>query len=163
VSHDFRASERLFATLTQVIGRAGRGGGASRALVQTRYPQHPLFAALGAQDYAAFADALLAERTRAGMPPASHQALLTAEAKRLEDALAFLREAVAAARAPAGVRLYDPVPMALARRAGVERAQLLVEASQRSRLHAFLRDWLHALRTGRARARWHVEVDPAEI
>ena len=45
-SHDFRASERLFATLVQVVGRAGRSGGPSRALVQTRFPQHPLFAAL---------------------------------------------------------------------------------------------------------------------
>ena len=93
-SQDFRASERLFATLVQVVGRAGRSGGPSRALVQTRFPQHPLFAALARQDYAAFADALLAERSRAGMPPTSHQALLTAEARRLDDAVAFLRAAV---------------------------------------------------------------------
>ena len=102
-SHDFRASERLFATLVQVIGRAGRSGGPSRALVQTRFPQHPLFAALARQDYAAFADTLLAERGRAGMPPARHQALLTAEARRLEEAVAFLRTAVELAAEPAEV------------------------------------------------------------
>jgi len=163
VSHDFRASERLFATLVQVIGRAGRSGGASRALLQTRYPQHPLFAALARQDYAAFADALLAERARAGMPPASHQALLTAEAKQLDAALAFLRGAREQADAPAGVTIYDPVPMALARRAGVERAQLLVEAAQRGPLQAFLRDWLRGLREQKSSVRWQIEVDPAEI
>ena len=110
-SQDFRASERLFATLVQVIGRAGRSGKPSRALVQTRYPGHPLFAALARQDYAAFADALLAERRRAGMPPESHQALLTAEARRIEDALDFLRHAVELAGAPADVRVYDPVAL----------------------------------------------------
>jgi len=162
-SHDFRASERLFATLVQVIGRAGRSGRASRALVQTRYPAHPLYAALARQDYAAFADALLAERERAGMPPASYQALLTAEARSLDGALGFLRSAVERAADPANVRLYDPVPMALARRAGVERAQLLVEAARRPALQAFLRRWLAMLRAERSAVRWQIEVDPAEI
>ncbi len=162
-SQDFRASERLFATLVQVVGRAGRSGGPSRALVQTRFPQHPLFAALARQDYAAFADALLAERSRAGMPPTSHQALLTAEARRLDDAVAFLRAAVELAENPADVRIYDPVPMALARRAGIERAQLLVESAQRGPLHAFLRAWLGELRARKSGVRWQIEVDPAEI
>jgi primosomal protein N' (replication factor Y) len=162
-SQDFRASERLFATLMQVIGRAGRGGRPSRALVQTRFPEHPLFAALIRQDYAAFADTLLAERRRAAMPPDSHQALVTAEARRIDDALAFLRSAVELAQGPPDVRIYDPVPMALARRAGVERAQLLVEATQRGPLHAFLRSWLGALRSRKASVRWQIEVDPAEI
>jgi primosomal protein N' (replication factor Y) len=162
-SQDFRASERLFATLVQVIGRAGRSGRSSRALVQTRYPGHPLFAALTRQDYAAFADTLLAERRRAGMPPESHQALLTAEARRIEDALGFLRQAVEIGDPPADVRVYDPIPMALARRAGIERAQLLVEASQRGPLHGFLRPWLAALRSQRSAVRWQIEVDPAEI
>jgi primosomal protein N' (replication factor Y) len=162
-SHDFRASERLFSTLVQVIGRAGRSGRASRALLQTRFPAHPLFAALARDDYAAFADALLAERSRAGMPPVSHQALVTAEARQLADALAFLQEAVALAADPVEVRIYDPVPMALVRRAGIERAQLLVEAQQRGALHAFLRGWLEQLRTLKSAVRWQIEVDPAEI
>jgi len=131
--------------------------------VQTRFPAHPLFSALTRQDYAAFADALLGERRRAGMPPESHQALLTAEARHLEDALGFLRQAVDLAAAPSEVRVYDPVPMALARRAGVERAQLLIEASHRAPLHAFLRPWLVELRALKSRVRWQVEVDPAEI
>jgi primosomal protein N' (replication factor Y) len=162
-SQDFRASERLFATLVQVVGRAGRSGGPSRALVQTRFPRHALFAALACQDYAAFADALLAERSRAGMPPTSHQALLTAEARRMDEAVAFLRSAVDLAADPVDVRIYDPVPMALARRAGIERAQLLVESAQRGPLHAFLRTWLGELRAKKSRVRWQIEVDPAEI
>ena len=162
-SHDFRAPERMFATLTQVAGRAGRGGHVSQVIVQTRFPQHPLFTALLRNDYAAFADSQLAERRMAGMPPYTHQALLTAEARTMDRALAFLREARAAAPETADVRLYDPVPMALQRLAGVDRAQLLVEADRRGPLQAFLRLWLGTVRAWRQSIRWHVEVDPQEI
>jgi primosomal protein N' (replication factor Y) len=162
-SHDFRAPERLFSTLVQVAGRAGRGGHASRVLLQTRFPAHPLFAALARHDYAAFADGQLAERRAASMPPYTHQALLTAEARTMEAALGFLREARAQAPVNDDVRVFDPVPMALQRLAGVERAQLLVEADHRGPLQAFLRTWIDGLRAKRSRIRWQVEVDPQEI
>ena len=162
-SHDFRAPERLFSTLVQVAGRAGRGGHASRVLLQTRFPAHPLFAALARHDYAAFADAQLAERRAAGMPPYTHQALLTAEARTMETALAFLGDARERAPAAESIRMFDPVPMALQKLAGVERAQLLVEADRRAPLQAFLRAWLAELRSRRARVRWQIEVDPQEI
>jgi len=167
-SHDFRAPERLFATVLQVAGRAGRSGLPSRVLVQTRYPEHPLFAALRRFDYEGFARSQLAEREAAGMPPFVPQALLTAQAKSLESALAFLGRARALGRAlrePA--TLYDPVPMPLARLAGVFRAQMLVEAPRRGQLQAFLRSWLAQLRGGDAPpapgVRWQIEVDPQEI
>jgi len=162
-SHDFRAPERLFSTLVQVAGRAGRGGHASRVLLQTRFPGHPLFEALARHDYAAFADGQLAERRAAHMPPFTHQALLTAEARTMDGALGFLREASADAPSSDEVRVFDPVPMALQKLAGAERAQLLVEADRRGPLQAFLRAWLESLRARRSRVRWQIEVDPQEI
>jgi primosomal protein N' (replication factor Y) len=165
VSHDFRAPERLFASLLQVAGRAGRGALPGRVLVQTRFPDHPLFAALATQDYTRFADAELAARREAGMPPWSHQALLTAQAGQLDEALDFLRAAVEAGAAlgEPRVRLYDPVPMSVMRVAGVERAQLLVEADARPALQGFLRAWVEGLRARRGRVRWNLEVDPQEV
>ena len=167
-SHDFRAPERLFATLMQVAGRAGRAGLPSRVLVQTRFPAHPLFAALARHDYAQFAQAQLAEREAARMPPATHQALLTAESRKMEAALEFLRAArdqafQQFAAAASNVRLFDPVPMSLQRLAGVSRAQLLIEADQRAQLHALLGGWLTALRAKRTALRWNIEVDPLEL
>jgi primosomal protein N' (replication factor Y) len=162
-SHDFRAPERLFSTLVQVAGRAGRGGHASRVLLQTRFPAHPLFAALARHDYAAFADGQLAERRAANMPPFTHQALLTAEARTMDGALGFLREARAEAPSSDEVLVFDPVRMALQKLAGAERAQLLVEADRRGPLQAFLRAWLEGLRAKRSRIRWQIEVDPQEI
>ena len=61
------------------------------------------------------------------------------------------------------VALLDPVPMAMSRLAGRERAQLLVEANSRRPLHAFLYAWLPALRELRSPARWQLDVDPLEI
>ena len=164
-SSDFRAAERLFALLTQVAGRAGRGGTQGEVLIQTEFPHHALYLALRRQDYRAFADAALLERRQAGFPPFVHQALLRAEAPRLTTALQFLAEAARLGRAlDEHVTAYDPVPAALARRAGRERAQLLVQSASRSRLHEYLAAWFVALSRLRAtRARWSIDVDPLEF
>ena len=164
---DWRAPERLFAQLMQVAGRAGRAELPGEVLIQTQFPEHPLYAALVAHDYAAFAAAQLAEREQAGFPPYTFQAMLRAEAPNLADALAFLATARAwpeAAGHP-DVMLYDPVPMRLARLANLERGQLLVESPSRRALQAFLTAWRDTLAAIRApsRLRWHLEVDPLEF
>jgi primosomal protein N' (replication factor Y) len=162
-SHDFRAPERLFSTLMQVAGRAGRAGLPSRVLVQTRFVSHPLFAALARHDYAQFAQDQLNERAEARMPPLTHQALLTAEARTMDSALGFLRAARERAPLSRAVRMFDPVPMTLQRLAGVARAQLLIESDRRKDLHAVLSGWLDALRSQRTSIRWAIEVDPIEL
>jgi primosomal protein N' (replication factor Y) len=166
-SQDYRASERLFAQLMQVAGRAGRRarsaeGNASEVLIQTRYPQHPLFAAVAAHDYDDFANGLLEERQQAGLPPFIYQALLRAEAKELALALAFLQEA-AGCLLQEGIIINDPIPMTMTRVANVDRAQLLIESGSRPALQAFLKDWIAALRAIRTRVRWSLEVDPVDI
>jgi primosomal protein N' (replication factor Y) len=168
VAHDFRAPERLFAVLMQVAGRAGRAGQASKVLVQTRFPGHPLFAALARLDYRAFAERELAERAAARMPPFVSQALLRAEARSLETALEFLRAAREEGRKTAGhsaIALYDAVPMPLAKLAGAHRAQLLVESASRQALQRWLPMWMQRLRAMHfsPRVRWQIEVDPQEI
>lgn len=169
---DFRAPERLFQQLMQVGGRAGRAVLPGEVLIQTDYPNHPLFQDLVQQDYPSFAHRALQERAQTGFPPITFQAILRADAPEMEVALAFLQHA---ARIGQGwsqgkpdnqkVSLYDPVPMRLARLAQRERAQLLVEARHRPTLQAFLREWvtaLYACRTART-LRWHVDVDPFEV
>ncbi|MEO8411212.1 MAG: helicase-related protein, partial [Propionivibrio sp.] len=167
---DWRAPERLFAQLMQVAGRAGRAELPGEVLIQTEFPDHPLYAALVRHDYPAFADAQLRERQQAGFPPYAFQAMLRAEAPKIADALAFLAAARAwpqltKAGAHADVMLYDPVPMRLARRANLERAQLLVESPSRRALQSFLAAWRVALAAIKvpSRLRWHLEVDPLEF
>ncbi|RAR66740.1 replication restart DNA helicase PriA [Paraburkholderia unamae] len=165
-SHDFRASERLFAQLMQVSGRAGRAGLPGEVLVQTRYPRHPLYHALARQDYVGFANTTLTERRDAHLPPFVYQALLRAEGRTLEAALAFLAQAAAALTAlPAAGRVmaYDAVPLTIVKVMNVHRAQLLVESQSRAALQATLRAWQPALRALRGVLRWNLEVDPLDI
>ncbi|MDP5008299.1 MAG: primosomal protein N' [Glaciimonas sp.] len=166
-SHDYRASERLFAQLMQVAGRAGRaaqkeGGSASEVLIQTRYPQHPLYAAVIAHDYDHFATSLLEERQQAHLPPYIYQALLRAEAKELEIAINFLQQASTCLE-HAGITIHDPIPMSMTRVANVDRAQLLIECASRPRLQAFLTEWMAILRAMKSRVKWSLEVDPVDI
>ena len=178
-SQDYRAGERLFAQLMQVAGRAGRaaqkeGGCRSEVLIQTRYPQHPLYQALKSHDYPRFAADCLLERKQAGLPPFIFQALLRVEAKELAISISFLQQAAAMLTSAAFVDevssdvvdnmvIHDPIPMSLMKMANSERAQLLVESSSRPALHAFLKAWIPALRKLKPRLNWSLEVDPVDI
>lgn len=166
-SQDFRASERLFAQLMQVAGRAGRAaqkqdGNSSEVLIQTRYPDHPLYHALMAHDYHSFANDLLEERQHAAMPPFIYQALLRAEAKELETAILFLKEAAHCLHHP-GITINDPIPMSMTRVHNIDRAQILIESTSRPALQAFLKEWISQLRGIKTAVKWGVEIDPVDV
>jgi primosomal protein N' (replication factor Y) (superfamily II helicase) len=137
--------------------------------VQTDFPAHPVFAALQAHDYDRFARDLLREREAAQLPPVSHAALLLAEAHRREDIDAFLSHAHATACALVGddaidVTVYSPVPAVLARRAGFERGQLVVQSLNRAKLQRFIAQWRGALDAAPARrVRVSLDIDPASF
>ena len=161
---DFRAPERLFATLMQVAGRAGRHRSGAVVWVQTRFAEHPLFAALQVHDYAGFAAQELQAREATGLPPFMFQALLTAQARTLEAAQTLLMQARALIDPlPEGIILCDPVPMPLAQLRGDHRLQMLIESASRPALHAMLGPWVQALHGLRTSARWQLVVDPLEI
>ena len=164
-SADFRAAERLHAQLVQVAGRAGRAERPGEVLIQTDFPHHPLYAAVASHDFDRFAAAALEERRIAGFPPYGHLALLRAESKKAGEALEFLAQAARLARRiSADVEVFDPVPAALERKAGFERAQLLARASARQSLQPFLRAWRKALAARDVRrVRWSLDVDPIEV
>jgi primosomal protein N' (replication factor Y) len=164
LSTDYRSAERLYATLAQVAGRAGRREQPGEVIVQTRYPQHPLYASLASHDFAAFAAAQLAEREAAGFPPFVHEAALRAEADKLALAMQFLEEAARLVPVPEEVQVYDPVPHVITRRADMERAQLLVQSASRPALQGFLAAWTERLfATAPRSVRWHLDVDPIEF
>jgi primosomal protein N' (replication factor Y) len=163
-STDFRASERLFAQLMQVAGRAGRGDTEGRVLIQTEFPGHPLYHALQKHDYDALAGTLLEERRSAGFPPFMYQALLRAEAPEISVALGFLASAASIAEAPEEIEVFDPVPAQMSRLKGMERAYLLVQSGSRKKLQAFLAVWRSRLDALPSRkVRWILDVDPLEF
>ncbi|HEY1326028.1 MAG TPA: primosomal protein N' [Casimicrobiaceae bacterium] len=166
-SADFRATERLCALLMQVAGRAGRAEHPGEVVVQTDFPAHPVYDALRSHDYERFADQLLGERRAAELPPFAHVALLVAEAHERAHVDRFLSTAHALARRTmrdesTEVDVFPPVPALMPRRAGYERAQMLVQAARRGELQRFVQAWNRALLDvpGR-RVRWALDVDPA--
>lgn len=165
-SADYRAPERLFQQLMQVAGRSGRGDLPGEVLVQTEFPEHPLYEHLARRDYSGFAARELADRRVAGFPPYGFHAVLRAEAPELTQAVSFLNQARDAALAlQSPVILYDVVPMRLVRRARLERAQLVLESDSRPNLQALLTTLmplLYALRCPKD-LRWHLDVDPGEL
>lgn len=165
-SADFRAPEKLAQLLIQVAGRAGRASRPGEVLLQTHHPQHPLLETLLNGGYHAFADAELAQREAAAFPPFAHLALLRAEAKQLDATHAFLQGAKAALRdSGAPLELHGPLPAPMPRRAGFQRAQLLLSSAERRTLHAALDAALPAIHAApeSRRVRWSLDVDPVDL
>ena len=164
-SSDFRAAEKLFAQLVQVAGRAGRADKPGEVLIQTAFPDHPLFRALQTHNFEGWAAEQLAERQMAGFPPFVYQAMLRAEGKREAEVYAFLNQARAAAIGlKQGVEVFGVVPAALPRRASHIRAQLLIQSAKRKGLQQFLRIWQPLLDGLPAqKLRWSLDIDPLEF
>ncbi len=166
-SSDFRAAERLGQLVLQVAGRAGRAERQGEVLIQTHHPESPLLQTLLGHDYGRFAQALLTERQLAQLPPYSHLALLRAEAVDAQAPYRFLEEAqaLAAQLNNEGIEVYGPFPAPMERRAGRNRAQVLLQSPARKPLQLLLSAWLlqlETLKSGR-RVRWSIDVDPLEM
>ena len=164
-SADFRAPERLFAELMQVSGRAGRADKPGKVLIQTQLPEHPVFAAVKAQDYAVFAENELNERQMFAMPPFGFQTAVRADAPRVADAMEFLNAAkeTLASLLPESVSQFGAAPMLMVRLAERERAQIFLESPSRQDLHRAVSLWVQVLQQNRdGKIRWSVDVDTQE-
>jgi primosomal protein N' (replication factor Y) len=166
-STDFRGSERLAQSLTQVAGRAGRERRQGQVIVQTAFPSHPFWNELFTGGYERVVDAALAERERTAWPPFTKLALLRAAAHKRSDTHRFLDEAKHHAERAGipGVRILGPVSAPMERLAGRYRGQLLLQSVARKDLHnllTVLRATLEGLASSR-KVRWSIDVDPIEL
>ena len=164
-SADFRAPERLFAELMQVSGRAGRADKPGKVLIQTQLPEHPVFTAVKAQDYAVFAENELNERQMFAMPPFGFQTAIRADAPRVADAMEFLNAAkeTLVPLLPESVSQFGAAPMLMVRLAERERAQIFLESPSRHDLHRAVSLWVQVLQQNRdGKIRWSVDVDVQE-
>ena len=161
---DFRAAERTFQLVTQVIGRAGRAGKAGLAIVQAFQPEHPAVACAVGQDYHAFVESELPDRRRRGYPPYGRMARVVFSGEK-EDAV---RDAAGAAgkamrgALPEGCRMLGPSPCEVERVQGLFRRHMLLFAPD-SRL---LAAWLAAskIRPGIEKGvRLLLDIDPVSM
>lgn len=167
---DFRAPERLFATLMQVAGRAGRheqSGAPAQVLIQTRYPQHRLYQFLIRQDVEGFVHAEMEDRQNASLPPFAHMAAVRAahaDPTKAQSGLRALRSELEVLVKAANIDglVYGPIARYPEVQAGKWRGQLLLESSSRQALHQLLgvaEQWIAENRSMDA----HVDVDPQEV
>ena len=161
---DFRASERTFQLLTQVVGRAGRGDEPGEAIVQTIYPDHYSIQLARRQDYCAFFERELKFRQQMRYPP--FQSLVNTIVRSrtfagaMNDAADVARRVREGADA-AGVRVLGPAPAPLGRLRGEYRAQLLTKGSNRTKMRGLLQSAI-AARPDLER-RVTVDVDPVSV
>ena len=167
-SASYRASERLVQTLFQVSGRSGRGDREGEAILQTRFPQHPLMQSLTRQSYRDIAAGLLQERRMLGFPPYARVVIFRADAIELEQALAKLEEIraiVAIASRFDALSCVGPMPALMTRRIGRYRAQLCLIAQDYQVLRSVLSEAMPAIQQlpGSARVNWNIDVDAYDL
>ena len=129
---DFRAAERTFQLLTQVVGRAGRGEMAGEALVQSLHPDHYSVQAAAAQDYAAFYAAEAEFRERMRYPPTVPLVNIVVRGsslgKAMDDAHAL---AMLIRHQGPKATLLGPAPAPLSKIKDEYRAQIFLKGHQR--------------------------------
>lgn len=118
---DFRAAEQTFQLLTQVAGRAGRGGKAGEVYIQTYRPKHYAVRAAETHDYASFYRQEVAFRESAGYPPFRRMAHFTVESEdpALAERHAMILHRVVRGQVESlgfsGVQLLGPAPATIKR------------------------------------------------
>ncbi len=157
---DLRAAERTFQLLSQVTGRAGRMGGASRALLQTYAPDHPVIRAIVSGDREAFYEKEIAERRASGLPPFGRLAAIVVSGVERAEAQCYAAAFRRAAPADPAISVLGPAEAPLAVVRGRHRWRLLVQAPRSANIQAYMRAWLEAAPRPRASLRVQVDIDP---
>lgn len=89
-AQDYRARERTFSLITQVVGRAGRRFDTGKAVIQTYSPTHSVILTAARQDYEAFYEREMETRQALQCPPVCDLTVLTAVGEVEQQVLASL-------------------------------------------------------------------------
>lgn len=160
---DLRAGEKVFQTLAQVTGRAGRMSGKGRGLLQTYAPDHPVIKALAGADWEGFYTYELEQRQKAAMPPFGRLAAIIISAEQREAALSYGRAMVRVVPNQQEVRVLGPAEAPLSVLRGRFRFRLLVMAPRAFSLSGWLRHWQAACPKPTGSVRVQIDVDPVSF
>jgi len=164
---DFRAAERTFQLLSQVIGRAGRGANPGRVVVQALDPEQYAIRSAAEHDAAGFYRQELEFRREAGYPPFTY---LAAFALSGLSEQAVSEQADTTARALSRlksemkirVEILGPAPSPIYRLRNRFRRQILLKAVNRSDLHRLLTSWRQQAMSV-STVRISVDIDPVDM
>jgi primosomal protein N' (replication factor Y) len=142
---DYKAEERCFSLLTQIIGRSGRAKIPGRAVIQTFTPDNPVIRFASAQDYDSFYEHEISFRKLQGSPPFSEIFSLTVSGLS-EDAVlkavAYLRSYLINKKSIPDLRGLGPSPMPVYRLNRRYRHRLYLYTNRASELRKLLSDVL---------------------
>ena len=109
----YRAGERTFSLLTQVVGRAGRGEKEGRAVIQTYTPENDVIQAAAQQDYERFYEGEIRLRKLRRDPPFADQFMMTVtgvEEDRVRRACQLLRDSLVRVARDYDLEVLGPAP-----------------------------------------------------
>jgi primosomal protein N' (replication factor Y) len=165
---DFRAAERVFQLIVQVVGRAGRREGSSLALVQAAERPPPVIGHALRLDYEAFAAEELEQRRRLAFPPWTRLVRLVLadprphrareEAERLATAL---RQR--AGRIHAALRVDPPEACVIKRRRELLRYQVLLRGPQSASVQRLIEEAGREKELAPRVKRFTIDVDPVDL
>ena len=163
----YRAAERTFNLLTQVVGRAGRGAKKGRAVIQTYTPENDVIQAAAAQDYERFYRSEIQLRRLRRDPPFADQFIITVSGGEEDDvrrAVGLLRSGLdAAVKKPPyddmGLELIGPAPAPVVRVNGSYRYRLLLLGENNAQVRGLLSSFMRAFAQRAENRRLHIRVD----
>lgn len=164
---DFRAAERTYQLLSQVIGRAGRGEKPGRVVVQAYDTDHYAIRSASGHDAAGFYRQELDFRREAGYPPFTFLAamavsgiteqLVSEQSEQTARLLARLKKEL-----KVRVELLGPAPAPIYRLRGRYRRQILLKATTRADLHRLIQAWRQQS-CPVSTVRMTVDIDPVDL
>ena len=135
---DYRANEKTFSLITQVVGRSGRGEKHGRAVIQTFTPGHNVIILASKQDYEGFYNSEVLLRQALGSPPVRDLISLTAtgtdEGKVISVCSKLSNALGNYFRGNSGIRLLGPAPANVSKVSNKYRYRLLVSCRNSKRI-----------------------------
>ena len=156
---DLRAAERTYQLLHQVAGRSGRAEHPGSVLLQTYMPDHPVMAALIANDREGFIAQETKDREARSLPPFGRLAALIVSGHDEAAALGLARDLARTAPRGGGIEVLGPAPAPLSLLRNRYRFRLLLKAARGVRVQAPVRAWLARVKIPRS-LRVQVDIDP---
>ena len=170
---NYRAPERTFSLLSQVVGRAGRGSKQGRAIIQTFTPENEVIRAAAAQDYDAFYESEIRMRRLRRYPPfadlfsftvtGADESRVIRAAKALRDALGYAVERREELK-PLSIEVLGPAGASVVKVNNRYRYRVLVKCRNDKEIRAILAQILRAAQQDRANKGLSIliDVDPMD-
>ena len=139
---DYRAGERTFSLITQVVGRSGRGSKPGRAVIQTFTPENQTIRQAAAQDYEAFFASEMKLRRLQNAPPLCKLFSLTVSGTDEEQVLRCVHELCdlleRSVRGIEGISILGPAPLPVVKVNNRFRYRISIACRESARLRSIL-------------------------